>query len=217
MRLISPARSTLVLVVTAVVFASGCAQSREVQLNPPAAPLGVANVGAGRSITIARPLDARPNAGAIGAWFGDMGQVVAAARPRNDPAVWIADAFVSGLENAGYRVYRSETAEQTVTPVVLVITVNEAYTKFYLSGWSTFSGQARVVVQIEAFRGGSRILKRSYSGASSKDYALSEARNPTFATGPSADQYKQSLQDAMQNMLEKAISNLASALAEKGA
>ncbi len=130
-------------------------------------------------------------------------------RPTNDPAVWVGDSFASGLDSAGYRIYRSETTARAATPIVLLITVNETYMKIWSSGW-TFSGEARVAVQVEAFRDGKRVLNRIYSGTASNDH-------PASVIGPTAEQDQQGLHDAMQNMLDRAIPNLASALTEMNA
>jgi Uncharacterized lipoprotein len=210
MRAISVVAARLMIVLAAVIAACGCTQNAEVALAPPAAAVSVASTGGGRPITIARPLDARPTPDAIGGLVDSNGTVSAAARPTNDPAVWIGDSFASGLTAAGYRIYRSETRTQAATPVVLVITVNEVYAKFRRAGWSTYTGEARVAVKVEAFHDGQHLFTRTYSGTASNDY-------PASVSGPTAEDYQQALQEAMRAMLDRAIPNLAAALEKETA
>jgi Uncharacterized lipoprotein len=210
MREISAVAARLIFVLTVVISGSGCMQNAEVALAPTSAAVSVASIGGGRPITIARPLDARPTPDAIGGVVDSNGTVSTAAHPTNDPSVWIGDAFASGLTTAGYRIYRSQTRIQAATPVVLVITVNEVYVKFRRAGWSSYTGEARVAVKVEAFHDGQHLFTRTYSGTASNDY-------PASVSGPTAEECQQALQEAMRSMLDRAIPNLAAALEKETA
>jgi hypothetical protein len=156
-----------------------------------------ASVGNGRSITLLRPRDERPNPAVIGA--GARGVVcfascTAHAYTQTDVAVWIGNAIAAGLEHANFRIDRAENLDQSPTPVALEIVIREAYVHY---------DETRVAVVVEAYRTGQtqRLFRRSYAGVS------------TMGSGSSGDAYQQALQDALRKLLDQAIPNLAGALA----
>jgi hypothetical protein len=127
-------------------------------------------------------------------WATPLSECLAVARPENDVAVWIGNAFIPGLEHAGFHIERAEHRADAPTPIALRITVTEAY---------VHSEETRVAVVVDAARNGQSLFRRTYSGVS------------TLAGGSSADAYQRALQDALQKMLDQAIPNLAAALARE--
>jgi YajG family uncharacterized lipoprotein len=191
-----------------------CYQNREVALSQPTTSSSVAPAGLGKAITVVRPHDARANPGTIGGLrgaavlFTDPSVPAAVAHPQTDVAGWIGNALVSGLEHAGFRVERAETVAQSPTPLAILITVNQAYVTFTAAFLAGYSGEARVAVAVQAYRAEQPIFRRSYSG-------VSTATSIGDSGGPSANDYQQALQNALQKLLDQAIPNLAEALARE--
>lgn len=189
-------------------FFSACAD-RHINLVPPtviphvsySSPTGSRT---SRVISIARPMDLRPDPTTVGNVRNGYEMVMAQVRSNNDVPMWVANSLTAGLEQAGYRVERVETVESAQTPVAIDIAVSRVFTN-YTQGFFTITGKGDVAAQVEVYKQGQRIFRRAYAG-----------KYETFALvagiGISADGYQKLLDEAMKDFLQKAVPDLTSTL-----
>jgi hypothetical protein len=106
---------------------------RHVNLAPPTmVPQIFASPGSNGKgvISVARPLDLRPDPTVVGNVRDGYGRVGAQVRSNNDVPLWVTNSFITGLEQAGYRVERVETAETAQTPVAIDVTVSRVFVDY---------------------------------------------------------------------------------------
>jgi len=136
---------------------SACAfTDRHVNLAPPTVmpPMVSSSVPQdGKVVSVARPEDLRPDPTTVGNIRNGYGMVTAQVRSNNDVAMWVANSLISGLEQAGYRVERAETAETAQTPLSIDIGVSRVFTE-YTPSFFTIDGKADVAAQVEVYKQG---------------------------------------------------------------
>ena len=182
----------------------GCAfQDRHVTLTPPTTIPHTSSVSPtspdGKTISVARPQDLRPNPTIIGnVSANSYGMTTAQVYSNTDIPTWVANSIIQGLERSGFRVERSETVETAPTPVALDIAVSRVFTEHF-PGLFRFTGKGDVAAQVEVYKDGRRILRRMYSGKSEET---------KMVTTNSANEYQGLLDSAMKDFLNKALPDL---------
>ena len=182
----------------------GCAfQDRHVTLTPPttiAQASSPPSTSPGeRTISVARPQDLRPNPTIVGnVSANSYGMTTAQVHSNTDIPTWVANSIIQGLERSGFHVERSETVETAPTPVVLDIAVSRVFTEHF-PGLFRFTGKGDVAAQVEVYKDGRRILRRTYSGKSEET---------KMVTTNSANEYQGLLDSAMKDFLNNALPDL---------
>ena len=151
-----------------------------------------------KTISVARPQDLRPDPTTVGNIRNGYGIVTAQVRSNTDIPMWVTNSIIQGLERAGYRAERVETAETASTPVALDIAVSRVFTE-HAPGFFRLTAKGDVAAQVEVYKYGTRILRRTYTG---------KYENPEFFTTTSANEYQTLLDAAMKNFLQKALPDL---------
>lgn len=184
---------------------AGCAfQDRHVTLTPPTTIAQTSSIPSisspgERTISVARPQDLRPNPTIVGnVSANSYGMTTAQVYSNTDIPTWVANSIIQGLERLGFHVERSETVETAPTPVALDIAVSRVFTE-HLPGLFRFTGKGDVAVQVEVYKDGRRILRRTYSGKSEET---------KMVTTNSANEYQGLLDSAMKDFLNKALPDL---------
>ena len=183
----------------------GCAfTDRHVTLTPPTTipQMAVSSSPATdeKTISVTRPQDLRPNPTIIGnVSANSYGMVTAQVQSNTDIPMWVTNSIIQGLEQAGYRVERTETVDTAPTPIALDIAVLRVFTEHF-PGLFRFTGKGDLSAQVEVYKYGTRILRRTYTG---------KYENPEFFTTTSANEYQTLLDAAMKNFLQKALPDLA--------
>ena len=188
----------------------GCAfTDRHVTLTPPATmTIPSPSVSSSpstdeKTVSVARPQDLRPNPTIIGnVSANSYGMTTAQVYSNTDIPTWVANSIIQGLERSGFRVERSETVETAPTPVALDIAVSRVFTEHF-PGLFRFTGKGDVAAQVEVYKDGRRILRRTYSGRSEET---------KMVTTNSANEYQGLLDSAMKDFLNKALPDLIHAL-----
>jgi len=163
----------------------------------------VALVGAGKTVTVARPKDTRADPATIGKWL--EGQYTKTVATNTDVAVWVGDAIVESLKQAGFRVERTETVNSAPNVVAIGASVTDAEAEFGVVGLSRTHGEAWVVVKFQIYDSGRVVFTRTFSGSSN-----------TYAGEATSKQYRQLLDKALSEMLRQAIPTLAAILSREG-
>lgn len=190
-------------------FLGGCAfTDRHVNLAPPTVMPQIAvpasTSASHRTVSIARPQDLRPDPTTVGNIRNGYGMVTAQVRSNNDIPLWVTNSVIAGLEQAGFRVERVETVETAHTPVAIDIAVSRVFTE-HAPGFFTLTAKGDVAAQIEVYKQGKRILRRTYAG---------KYEDPEFFVTTSSSEYQTLLDAAMKDFLQKAIPDLTGALSQ---
>ncbi len=182
----------------------GCAfTDRHVTLTPPTTipQMAVSSSPATdeKTISVTRPQDLRPNPTIIGnVSANSYGMVTAQVQSNTDIPMWVTNSIIQGLEQAGYRVERTETVDTAPTPIALDIAVLRVFTEHF-PGLFRFTGKGDLSAQIEVYENGRRILRRMYAG---------KYEETKMVTTTSANEYQTLLDAAMKNFLQKALPDL---------
>jgi hypothetical protein len=99
----------LCLLLTAIIGStlfSACAfTDRHVNLAPPQTipqiTSAVPSLQSGKTVSVARPQDLRPDPTTIGNIRNGYGMVTAQVRSNNDVALWVTNSLIGGLEQEG--------------------------------------------------------------------------------------------------------------------
>ena len=151
-----------------------------------------------KEISVARPQDLRPDPTTVGNIRNGYGMVTASVRSNTDIPMWVTNSIIQGLERAGFRVERAETVETAPTPVALDIAVSRASTE-HAPGFFTMKAKGDVAAQVEVYKEGRRIHRRTYAG---------KVENPEFFVTTSANEYQTLLDAAMKDFLQKTLPDL---------
>ena len=181
----------------------GCAfVDRRVTLTPPTTTPQTFSTSASSSdkkeISIARPQDLRPDPTTVGNVRNGYGMVTASVRSNTDIPMWVTNSIIQGLERSGFSVERAETVETAPTPVALDIAVSRAFTE-HAPGFFTMKAKGDVAAQVEVYKDGRRIHRRTYAG---------KIENPEFFVMTSANEYQTLLDAAMKDFLQKTLPDL---------
>jgi YajG family uncharacterized lipoprotein len=203
LRPITGGRATALLFsFTALLGACVGPPPEAVTLGTPEVPR-VALVGAGRTVSVARPKDARPDPAIVGKSLG--GQYSKTIATNTEVAVWVGDAIVKSLEQAGYRIERTEIVNTAPNVVAIGVSITDAEAEFGTVGLRKTHGEARVVVKFQIYNSGRVVFARTFSGSSS-----------TYAGDAESEQYSELLDKALSEMLRQAIPTLAAILSREG-
>lgn len=181
----------------------GCAfVDRRVTLTPPTTIPQISTPSSPssgeRTISVARPQDLRPDPTTVGNIRNGYGIVTASVRSNTDIPMWMASSIIQGLERTGFRIERVETVETASTPIALDIAVSRVFTE-HAPGFLRLTAKGDVAAQVEVYKDGTRILRRTYTG---------KYENPEFFTTTSANEYQTLLDAAMKDFLQKTLPDL---------
>lgn len=131
--------------------------------------------------------------------------------PSVDPAVWVADGLIAGLENAGYQVKGPGGLASSLTPVAITVDVKELSAKD-MGGAGSPGCEARIVAEIRVLAQRKPVFDRTYYGEHrtwrfcTDDFALTLGTPPDPEMGPAT-------RKALENLLDQAVPQLAAVLA----